>query len=107
MELWIRARVWLKATRLVRGFQPVHFRGRVRGLPAGSLVEVQGATDKNRWQTFRTTKAKRRGRFHTTYTFRRTGGRAEFRFRARVRSSPENPMQTGYSPTLNVVWTPW
>lgn len=91
VRLSVPAVVSIRAShhRLHRG-QRVVLRGRVRGraIPAqGLLVELQ-ARRPGSWQTFRTARTDRRGRFTSTYRFTRTVGKVRYRLRARVPRQP-------------------
>ena len=90
--------------RRVRNGQAVNFSGRVRGLPvpaAGKLVEVQ-VRFTDRWQTFRTTRSDRAGRWSSRYRFQRTRGVQRYRFRVRLPKEAGYPFETGVSRTLAV-----
>jgi hypothetical protein len=73
-----------------------------RPLPAtGKVVELQARSPGERWITFRTVRASRRGRFATRYTFRQSGP-ALYLMRARVREADDYPYATGVSHTARV-----
>jgi hypothetical protein len=73
-----------------------------RPLPAtGKVVELQARSPGERWITFRTVRASRRGRFATRYTFRQSGP-ALYLMRARVREADDYPYATGVSHAARV-----
>jgi hypothetical protein len=73
-----------------------------RPLPAtGKVVELQARSPGERWITFRTVRASRRGRFATRYKFRQ-GGPALYLMRARVREADDYPYATGVSHAARV-----
>jgi hypothetical protein len=73
-----------------------------RPLPAtGKIVELQARSPGERWITFRTVRASRRGRFATRYKFRQ-GGPALYLMRARVREGADYPYATGASHAARV-----
>jgi hypothetical protein len=73
-----------------------------RPLPAtGKVVELQARSPGERWITFRTVRASRRGRFATWYTFRQSGP-AIYLMRARVREADDYPYVTGISHAARV-----
>jgi hypothetical protein len=81
----------------VRPGGSVRVRGRLRGrgVPAGTLVELQ-ALDGREWRTFKTL-ATRKGRFAYRYRFRHTSGGARFLWRIHVRPQPGLPYVAGSS----------
>jgi len=82
----------------------VRLSGRLVGRPLpreGKVVELQARSAGEKWITFRTIRASRRGRFATRYTFRR-GGPALYRMRARVRAADDYPYATGASHPVRV-----
>jgi hypothetical protein len=73
-----------------------------RPLPAtGKVVELQARSPGERWITFRTVRASRRGRFATRYKFRQSGP-ALYLMRARVREADDYPYATGVSHSARV-----
>lgn len=95
----------LSRRRVLNG-QSVVFRGRLRTLPpprAGKLVELQVRLNQ-RWQTFRTVRSDRRGRFAIRYRFVATTQRlARYRFRARLPAEAGYPFALGRSSVVSVV----
>jgi hypothetical protein len=82
----------------------VKLSGRLVGRPlpsTGKVVELQARSPGERWITFRTVRASRRGRFATRYTFRQSGP-ALYLMRARVREADDYPYATGVSHTARV-----
>ena len=79
----------------------VRFRGRLRAAQPGKLVEMQVRLS-GRWQTFRTTRTGRSGRWGVRYRFRRTCGLARYRFRARLPKEQGYPYEAGRTRTLRV-----
>jgi hypothetical protein len=83
----------------------VTFHGRLRGgwLPAGGvLVELQVFT-RGRWRTFAQPRASgTSGRWAYRYRFETIRGRAQFRFRARIRRQRGYPFTTGHSRFVRV-----
>jgi hypothetical protein len=82
----------------------VRFRGRLLGKPIprrGKLVELQ-AFDAGRWRVFAQPRARRSGRFRTSYRLQRTFRPRTFRFRARVRPESAYPYALGYSRVVRV-----
>jgi hypothetical protein len=99
-----RAGVRLRASRRVRPGGRVRFRGRLLGKPIprrGKLVELQ-AFDAGRWRVFAQPRARRNGRFRTSYRLQRTFRPRTFRFRARVRPESAYPYTLGYSKVVRV-----
>ncbi|RKQ92962.1 hypothetical protein C8N24_2819 [Solirubrobacter pauli] len=83
----------------------VVFRGRLRGgwIPAaGALVELQ-VYSRGSWRTFAQPRANAKtGRWAYRYRFETVRGRANFRFRARIRRQPAYPFTTGTSRPVRV-----
>jgi hypothetical protein len=82
----------------------VRLSGRLVGRPlpaTGKVVELQARSPGERWITFRTVRASRRGRFETRYTFRQSGP-ALYLMRARVREAGDYPYATGLSHAVRV-----
>jgi hypothetical protein len=93
----VRAPVALRASRKsLHNGQTVMLRGRLRGARRGVLVELQAQRGR-RWQTFATTRAGKRGRFHYAYRFTRTVGVQRYRLRARVGAQLGSPFANGAS----------
>jgi hypothetical protein len=83
----------------------VRLSGRLVGRPlptTGKVVELQARSPGERWITFRTVRASRRGRFAIRYTFRR-GGPVLYLMRARVRAADDYPYATGVSHAARVL----
>lgn len=79
--------------------------GRLSGVSRGGVpVVVQGrAAGARRFATFADTTTSSSGRFRVRYRFRDAGSRGrKFVFRARIRSAPKFPYETGYSRTITV-----
>jgi hypothetical protein len=73
-----------------------------RPLPAtGKVVELQARSPGERWITFRTVRASRRGRFAARHTVRQSGP-ALYLIRARVREADDYPYATGVSRSVRV-----
>jgi hypothetical protein len=73
-----------------------------RPLPAtGKVVELQARSPGERWITFRTVRASRRGRFAARHTVRQSGP-ALYVVRARVREADDYPYATGVSRAVRV-----
>jgi hypothetical protein len=82
----------------------VRLSGRLLGppLPAtGKVVELQARSRGERWITFRTVRASRRGRFAARHTVRQSGP-ALYLIRARVREADDYPYATGVSHAARV-----
>lgn len=79
--------------RSARNGQRVVFGGRLLSKPiprGGVLIDLQAKVGK-RWQTFRTARTKRTGRWRIAYRFRSTRGVQRYSFRARVRQDTGYP----------------
>jgi hypothetical protein len=100
-----RAPVRLTGNRTsLRTGQWLRFRGRLLHgpiPPQGVLVEIQ-ARRITGWQTFGTTRANHKGRFHYRYRFSRTLGVQRYSFRARVPRQPTYPYAAGISKRFSV-----
>lgn len=82
----------------------VTFTGKVEGrpLPAdGKLVELQVRLT-HEWSTFRTSRSDANGEWSIGYPFKRTCGKAEYRFRARLPGEAGWPLEPGRSPLVTV-----
>jgi hypothetical protein len=94
----------VKRRRLVNG-QAVRFKGRLAvapaGLAAGKLVELQTKLS-GRWQTFRTVRSDARGRWASSYRFRRTRGLVRYAFRVRLPAEAGYPFASGATPRIRV-----
>jgi hypothetical protein len=105
LRLKVRAGVKLAVRPHVAGRgRTVKLTGRLIGRPLprkGKVVELQARSPGERWITFRTVRASRRGRFATRYTFR-GGGPALYLMRARVRAGDDYPYATGASHAAHV-----
>jgi hypothetical protein len=92
--LTVTSRSTMKASRpMLRNGQSVAFRGRLKSRPVprgGVLIDIQARVG-TRWQTFRTTRTKRNGRWQVRYRFRSTRGVRVYSFRARVRQDSAYP----------------
>jgi hypothetical protein len=85
-------------SRVLNG-QTVRFSGRLRTRPvpaSGKLIELQVRLS-DRWQTFRTSRTDRTGRWVIRYRFKRTRGVQQFRFRARLPHEASYPFAAGSS----------
>jgi hypothetical protein len=90
--------------RLATRGQTVRLRGRLVGRPlpvGGKVIELQARSPGQAWLTFRTVRTTRRGRFATSYTFRRSGP-ALYEMRTRVRATDDYPFATGFSRVVRV-----
>jgi hypothetical protein len=101
----VRAPVRLHAAprRLFNG-QVLTLGGRLRGRPIprrGVLVELQ-VRKRGGWQTFATTRARRKGRYRFRYRFTSTTGLQRYRFRARVPEQGTYPYAAGVSHPISV-----
>jgi len=79
--------------------------GKLSGVSRGDVpVIVQGrARGAKRYSTFADTTTSRNGRFKVRYRFRDRGSRGRtFVFRARIRTGPRFPYETGYTRTVTV-----
>jgi hypothetical protein len=88
----------------VRAGGRIRISGRLRGLPlprSGKVVELQ-AFERGKWRDFRSTRARRSGRFATSYRFVRAARGASFLIRARIRRDDSYPYYLGYSPGVRV-----
>ena len=105
LALKVQAGARLTVTpRLATRGQTVRLRGRLAGRPlpvGGKVVELQARSPGQAWLTFRTVRTTRRGRFATSYIFRR-GGPALYEMRARVRATDDYPFATGFSRAVRV-----
>ncbi|MBS1891860.1 MAG: hypothetical protein JST59_11245 [Actinobacteria bacterium] len=82
----------------------VTFTGKVMGgpLPAnGKLVELQVRLS-HEWSTFRTIRSDAHGRWSIPYAFKRTCGKADYRFKARLPAEAQFPFLPGRSPVVSV-----
>jgi hypothetical protein len=82
----------------------VTFTGKVRGrpLPAdGKLVELQVRLS-HEWSTFRTIRSDSGGEWSIPYAFKRTCGKAQYRFRGRLPGEAGYPLEPGHSPVVTV-----
>ena len=104
VRVHVKAGLTLRATKRVRRGGRVRFRGRLLGKPiprVGKLIDLQ-AFDAGRWRTFKTTRAKRTGRYRASYRFLRTTAPRTFRFRARARREARYPYALGTSRVVRV-----
>jgi hypothetical protein len=105
LRLKVRAAVKLAVSPHTAGRgRSVRLSGRLIGRPLpshGKVVELQARSPGERWITFRTIRASRRGRFATRYRFRR-GGPVVYLMRARVRAADDYPYATGASHAARV-----
>jgi hypothetical protein len=67
----------------------------------GKLVNLQVVVD-GRWNTFATVRSSKSGKFKYRYRFKRTYGRAKYRFRALSRFEAAYPFVAGHSKTVSV-----
>jgi hypothetical protein len=89
---------------LARNGQVLRFEGRLLGRPlprGGKLVEIRVLLASG-WQTFKTTRTDRAGRFTATHRLRRSFLPATYRFRARSREEGAYPYATGTSRVVRV-----
>jgi hypothetical protein len=103
LEVPAQSTIRVDRSRALNG-QGVTFSGQVRTRPlplAGKLIEVQ-AFFRNRWRTFSTTRADRRGRWRFRYRFGGTAGRVVYRFRVRLPREGGYPFATGHSSVIPV-----
>ena len=105
LALKVQAGARLTVTpRLATRGQTVRLRGRLAGRPlpaGGKVIELQARSPGQAWLTFRTVRTTRRGRFGTSYIFRRSGP-ALYEMRARVRATDDYPFATGFSRVVRV-----
>ncbi len=105
LALKVQAGARLTVTpRLATRGQTVRLRGRLVGRPlpvGGKVIELQARSPGQAWLTFRTVRTTRRGRFGTSYTFRRSGP-ALYEMRTRVRATDDYPFATGFSRVVRV-----
>jgi hypothetical protein len=105
VELRVKAASTLSISpRRVRPGGRIRISGRLRGLPtprSGKVVELQ-ALENGRWRDFRSTRARRSGRFATSYRFQRASSGSSFLIRARIRRDDSYPYYLGYSPRVRV-----
>jgi hypothetical protein len=90
--------------RKLRNGQTVIFRGPVRTVPLppeGKLLEMQ-VRQPGRWQTFKTVRSDAAGQFEVRYTFRRTSGVIDYRFRVRLPAEAGYPFTAGVSRVVTV-----
>jgi hypothetical protein len=82
----------------------VTFSGEVEGRPlpqAGKLVELQVRLT-HEWSTFRTIRTDPEGRWSIEYPFKRTCGKEEYKFRARLPGEGGYPLEPGQSHVVDV-----
>jgi hypothetical protein len=105
LRLKVRAGVQLRVTpRTAARGRTVRLSGRLIGGPlpeTGKVVELQARSPGEKWITFRTVRASRKGRFATHYKFRQSGP-ALYLMRARVRETGDYPYATGVSHAARV-----
>ena len=70
------------------------------------LVEIQASYPGSRWTPVTTAHAGRDGRFHATYTLRRTSLLTRYRFRASCRPQASYPFEGGISRRTTVLVHP-
>ncbi len=83
----------------------VIFSGDVEGRPlpaAGKLVELQVRLT-HEWSTFRTIRTDPEGRWSIEYPFKRTCGKEEYKFRARLPGEGGFPLEPGQSHVIDVI----
>jgi hypothetical protein len=88
----------------LRNGQTVIFRGPVQTGPVppeGKLLEMQ-VRQPGRWQTFKTVRSDAAGQFEVRYTFRRTSGVFDYRFRVRLPAEAGYPFTAGVSRVVTV-----
>lgn len=105
VRLRVTAGVRLSLSRkMARRGQSVRLTGLLSGRPVpsgGKVVELQARNPGGRWITFRTVRAKKSGKFTSTYRFRNAGP-ARFQMRARARKTGDYPYATGSSPVRSI-----
>jgi hypothetical protein len=105
VQLHVQAATTLSITpKHVRAGGRIRIAGRLKGLPmprSGKVVELQ-AFENGRWHDFGSTRARRNGRFSTSYRFQRAPRGASFLIRARIRRDDSYPYYLGYSPRVRV-----
>ncbi|MBN9621784.1 MAG: hypothetical protein J0H06_02350 [Actinobacteria bacterium] len=93
----------VKPTHVLNGGS-VTFSGEVEGRPlpaAGKLVELQVWLT-HEWSTFRTIRTDPEGRWSIEYPFKRTCGKEEYKFRARLPGEGGFPLEPGQSHVIDV-----
>lgn len=105
VEMLVRAKVRMRATRRVSGSRPLHFRGRIPAAVEGSFVLLQARVG-SRWQIFEKARIRRNGKFHAKYVFRRTHVPTTFRFRALFAGKDASNLERARSRTAKVRYTP-
>jgi hypothetical protein len=88
----------------VRNRHAVTFSGKLSAGPIprkGKLVNLQVVVD-GKWNTFATVRSSKSGKFKYRYRFKRTYGRAKYRFRALSRFEAAYPFVAGHSKTVSV-----
>jgi len=93
------------STKRPRVGRTVTITGKLAGVSRGGVpVLVQGrAAGSRRYDTFADTTTSSNGRFRVSYRFRNAASRGHsFVFRARIRTAPRFPYETGYSKTVTV-----
>jgi hypothetical protein len=105
VQLTVSSKTTLKPNkRFFRNGQTIRFSGRLLSKPVprgGVLIDLQAKVG-SRWQTFKTTRTRRNGKWLTSYTFRATRGLQTYTFRARVRQDTGFPYSISKSKQLRV-----
>ncbi|MEV4419463.1 hypothetical protein AB0L40_05730 [Patulibacter sp. NPDC049589] len=105
VRLRVTAGVRLSLSRkTARRGQSVRLTGLLSGRPVpsgGKVVELQARNPGGKWITFRTVRAKKSGKFASSYRFRNPGP-ARFQMRARARKTGDYPYATGSSPVRSI-----
>jgi hypothetical protein len=88
----------------VRNRHTITFSGKLSAGPIprkGKLVNLQVVVD-GKWHTFATVRSSKAGKFKYRYRFKRTYGRATYRFRALSRYEAAYPFVAGHSKSVRV-----
>jgi hypothetical protein len=105
VTLRVPAYATIKASRhSVRNGQRVRFSGKLLGRPypaKGKILDLQ-AFYRNKWRTFATPRAGRKGVWAFTYRFEATRGSVLYKFRIHVRATSDYPYEPAYSRATTV-----
>jgi hypothetical protein len=105
VEVSVTAVVKARASRAVRGRQPLKFRGTVRGARKGAFVLLQAKVGR-RWQIFERARIGANGAFRASYVFRRTRVRTTFAFRVLYAGKDGSNLNPARSKVMKVRYTP-
>jgi hypothetical protein len=105
VEVHVKARVALRATRRVKGRRPLRFRGKVPAALPGSVVLLQAKVG-SRWQIFEKARIRGSRRFSAKYVFRRTTRPTTFSFRVTYPGRDTANLDTARSRVVRVRYTP-